>query len=250
MKYLQIHLDNPCTEAWDGMTTTEKGRFCHQCAKTVVDFTHMTDAEMLAFFKKNAGEEVCGRINPHQLEKPLPLPTPTPTRYAHAFALAAGLALTTATQAETPQLPRFEVVDGQNTVELNQIEEERPSNVPNNITFKVKPIDEKCTIEITMFGIKKQVTDSSISFGMPQNKVKKTTVTVKITFADARIKTVNNKINVVLNDKNAFHVLIESIPAMGKVQVEVVTIKGKKVVRPKQYIPVFRAIIVPSREKS
>jgi hypothetical protein len=249
MKYLQIHLDNPCTEAWGDMTSTEKGRFCTQCAKTVVDFTHMTDAEMLNFFKKNQGKEVCGRINPHQLVKPLPLPAPAPVRYAQAFALAAGLALTSATQAETPNLPRFEVVDGQDTVELNQIEEERPSNVPNNITFKVKPVGEKCTIEITMFGVKKQMTDSLIVFGMPKSKVKKTTVTVKVTFADARIKEVNEKINLVLSDKNAFGVKIEAIAVMGKMCVETVKVKGKKVTLVKQTMlePFdYRVIIFPT----
>ena len=249
MKYLQIHLDSPCSETWDSMTTAEKGRFCTKCAKNVVDFTNMTDAEMLAFFKENEGKDVCGRINPYQLEKPLPLPSPVHTRYAQAFALAAGIALTSATQAETPQLPSFEVVDGENTIKLPQIEVKRKGNEPNNITFKVKSIEDKCTIEITMFGIKKQVVDGAITFGMPKNKVKKTSVIVKVTFSDVRIRTVNDKINLVLNDKNAFDVLIEAIPAMGKVQVEVVKINGKKIIRTKQavYIPTFRTIIAPSR---
>lgn len=247
MKYLQIHLDNPCSEDWDSMTADEKGRFCAACAKTVVDFTNMSDAEILTFFKKNKGKDVCGRINSHQLEHPLPIPTPPPVRYAQAFAVAAGIALTTAVHAEPPQLPRFEVFNGQNSFILPQIEEEKHDNEPNKITFNLKPIEEKCTIEITMFGVKKQVTNGQVVFGMPKNKVKKTTITVNIMFYDARIKAVNDKISLVLNDKNAFNIIIEAIPAMGKMQVEVVKVNGKEVVRTKQssYVPSFRAIIVP-----
>jgi hypothetical protein len=55
------------------MDRGEQGRFCQQCQKTVVDFTGMTDAEVLEYF--SAGSSVCGRFLPWQLGRPL-APTP------------------------------------------------------------------------------------------------------------------------------------------------------------------------------
>jgi hypothetical protein len=247
MKYLQIHVEQPCSEGWDNMKPDKNGHFCAACAKTVVDFTNMSDADILAFFKKNNGKDVCGRINPYQLENPLPMPSPAPVRYAHAFALAAGIALTNAVYAEPPQVTPFEVVSGQNIVNTPEIQEEIRDNAPNDITFNFKSIKEKCSIEITMFGVKKQVTDGQIVFGFPKTKVKNAMVTVKMVFSDTRIKTVNDKISLVLSDKNAFDVKIEAIPVLGKVVNTVVEVVDKKGVRTKQssYVPLFRAIIVP-----
>ena len=45
---MQNTIPSPCTESWDCMTSTKEGRFCQSCEKTVVDFTRMSDAELLA----------------------------------------------------------------------------------------------------------------------------------------------------------------------------------------------------------
>jgi hypothetical protein len=70
---LQIQIPTPCREDWERMDQGEQGRFCQHCQKTVVDFTGMTDAEVLGYF--GAGSHVCGRFLPGQLGRPLP-PTP------------------------------------------------------------------------------------------------------------------------------------------------------------------------------
>jgi hypothetical protein len=249
MKYLQIHIDQPCSEGWDSMKPDEKGRFCASCAKTVVDFTQMTDAELLAFFKNNKEKDVCGRIHPYQLQNPLPMPSPSPVRYAQAFALAAGLALTNTLYAEPPQLPSFEIVSERNMVETVEIRKEL-DNTPQGITFNFKSIEEKCKIEITMFGVKKQVTDSQILFGLPKNKVKKAIVTVKIMFSDPRISTVSEKICLDLNGKNAFDVKIEAVAILGKVAMRLIKVRDKKGVCTEQHspIPTYRAILSPSKQ--
>ncbi len=66
--YLYIH--QPCHEDWDKMTPENKGRFCASCAKSVVDFSLMTDNEVLAHLSKNTGN-LCGRFDAEQLQRPL-----------------------------------------------------------------------------------------------------------------------------------------------------------------------------------
>lgn len=59
------------------MTPTATGRHCTACQKTVVDFTHKTDAEILAALR-HAASETCGRLRPDQLGRPLAAPAPAP----------------------------------------------------------------------------------------------------------------------------------------------------------------------------
>ena len=53
------------------MTPTGTGRHCAACAKTVVDFTLKTDAEILAYLAGAASGRTCGRFAAGQLERPL-----------------------------------------------------------------------------------------------------------------------------------------------------------------------------------
>jgi len=69
-KNIQLRIDNPCSENWEHMRPEEKGRFCSSCKKTVVDFTAMTDHEMVQWFT-NREENVCGRFHGDQLNREL-----------------------------------------------------------------------------------------------------------------------------------------------------------------------------------
>jgi hypothetical protein len=62
------------------MTPTTTGRHCAACAKTVVDFTQKTDAEILAYLAQAAGGRSCGRFRPEQLARPLQ-PAETASRW-------------------------------------------------------------------------------------------------------------------------------------------------------------------------
>lgn len=66
--YLQI--PKPCHENWDAMTPVDKGKFCASCSKEVVDFSLLSDVEVLNFFKRSTGN-TCGRFNEDQLQRPL-----------------------------------------------------------------------------------------------------------------------------------------------------------------------------------
>jgi hypothetical protein len=65
---LHIDVKQPCHENWQQMTPNEQGRHCLSCQKTVVDFTLMSDQEILHYIS-NASSSVCGRFYNHQLDK-------------------------------------------------------------------------------------------------------------------------------------------------------------------------------------
>ncbi len=66
---IQISIPEPCQEGWQNMTPVEKGRFCASCQKTVLDFTHLSDNEIIKVVSKE--KNVCGRINVSQLNRNL-----------------------------------------------------------------------------------------------------------------------------------------------------------------------------------
>jgi hypothetical protein len=60
-------IPTPCYEDWNAMTPNEQGRHCNACAKTVVDFTSMSDDAVKHFFINKKEERVCGRFRNQQL---------------------------------------------------------------------------------------------------------------------------------------------------------------------------------------
>ncbi|WP_210462862.1 hypothetical protein [Rufibacter roseolus] len=65
---ISVTIPEPCHESWNKMTPNEKGRFCQNCQKTVVDFTMMSDAEVIAWLTKQSGNG-CGRFRDDQLNR-------------------------------------------------------------------------------------------------------------------------------------------------------------------------------------
>jgi len=73
-KKFQLQIPQTCHEDWNKMTPGDKGRFCDSCQKTVVDFTSMSDMQLIAFFKKPSTGSVCGRLYNDQLERDFEIP--------------------------------------------------------------------------------------------------------------------------------------------------------------------------------
>lgn len=81
MQPIQLSIPTPCHEDWDKMTPNQQGRFCGSCAKTVIDFSVMTDAQMLRYFENLKHENVCGKVYPDQLNRKLqPAPVMQPRK--------------------------------------------------------------------------------------------------------------------------------------------------------------------------
>jgi len=73
---IELHIENPCQENLNKMTTTDRGVFCSSCSKEVIDFSLMSNDEILQQFKNYTGGG-CGIFRGDQLGRPL---TGTPRR--------------------------------------------------------------------------------------------------------------------------------------------------------------------------
>lgn len=71
------------------MTPATRGRYCAACAKTVVDFSCMTDAQVIAHLSHASGLS-CGRFRADQLHRPLLTPV-GPSRWRSWLAAAVAL---------------------------------------------------------------------------------------------------------------------------------------------------------------
>ena len=61
-----ISIPQPCSQPWQQMEERQLGRHCSHCSKTVIDFTAMSNAEIIGYLLgKN---QVCGRFNVLQLD--------------------------------------------------------------------------------------------------------------------------------------------------------------------------------------
>jgi len=63
-----LTLPQPCSENWEEMTPTEKGRFCLHCQKTVIDFSILSDRQVMEIVNGTKGD-MCGRFHPQQLNR-------------------------------------------------------------------------------------------------------------------------------------------------------------------------------------
>jgi hypothetical protein len=66
----KLTIDNPCGQEWTSMTQNEIGKYCLHCSKTVVDFTTLTDAEIVQIIGQTSGK-LCGRLTKPQLNRVL-----------------------------------------------------------------------------------------------------------------------------------------------------------------------------------
>jgi hypothetical protein len=69
-KQIIISIAKPCTENWSKMTPSEKGRFCGQCNKEVIDFTKMTSDQVIDCLANKSDQKICGLFRNEQLGKP------------------------------------------------------------------------------------------------------------------------------------------------------------------------------------
>jgi hypothetical protein len=70
---LLLTIANPCDQSWDEMQPSGMGRNCTHCQKTVIDFTHWSDAALYEFFAKSE-TRVCGRFLKTQVDRTITIP--------------------------------------------------------------------------------------------------------------------------------------------------------------------------------
>ena len=59
---MRLSVPKPCHEDWNKMTLNEQGAFCKVCAKTAVDFSKMTDEEVLNYFKSKGEKKLAAAL--------------------------------------------------------------------------------------------------------------------------------------------------------------------------------------------
>jgi hypothetical protein len=69
-KQTSVYIPKPCHADWNEMTQTRQGKFCSACSKQVVDFSLMSDNQILKYLSGQSGN-LCGRFGAEQLERPL-----------------------------------------------------------------------------------------------------------------------------------------------------------------------------------
>jgi hypothetical protein len=64
----KLTIPEPCTENWEGMHSTTKGKFCGMCQKDVIDFSVWTDEQIIQYFEHQQNK-TCGRLTQRQIER-------------------------------------------------------------------------------------------------------------------------------------------------------------------------------------
>lgn len=67
-KSFTLTMATPCSEKWETFRQTKSGAFCSSCSKEVIDFTSLTDQQIIDFFKSQ-NNNTCGRFRPEQLTR-------------------------------------------------------------------------------------------------------------------------------------------------------------------------------------
>ncbi len=154
----QINIENPCHEQWDKMTETEQGHFCSHCSKTVIDFTQLSDKEIIRILQQQSGN-MCGRFFDYQLNKDII--APSIFRNRHFPIILTGLLLLGVTDfafAKPPLKPSTEFsIQTNNTRDLEEYfsEEDFPKdNTDNIIEGKITNFSTKGKISDVLVQIK------------------------------------------------------------------------------------------------
>ena len=65
-----LSIPQPCAQPWAAMRPTAAGRHCGACQTEVVDFTLLSEADILAFLARRGGRPVCVLANVNQVVSP------------------------------------------------------------------------------------------------------------------------------------------------------------------------------------
>jgi len=147
-------MGSPCQFGWQNMTETDKGRHCSQCDKTVVDFTVMTDEQVINYLLQH--KNICGHFNKSQLGRTMAvhLQKPKTKKYWPAIAamVVAGMFQITTVQAQssTPSITtgsKITVYEG-NKSNNDHYNDSVSVDGDTTITIKIKVIDSKTKKQI------------------------------------------------------------------------------------------------------
>lgn len=133
-----VNMPKPCAQSWEQMDQTANGKFCTHCSTEVVDFSHMTIAQLQAYFQTTS-TKVCGRIDPFQLQQLNQSLSTKPTAGGFRFPLIVASIFTLLTTGKAAARPMAPIVKP--NVQFNQyLQTENVAGVENSAkqTFVIK----------------------------------------------------------------------------------------------------------------
>ncbi len=103
---MKIQIPEPCHEDLNKMSPQEKGRFCDSCQKVVIDFSAMTDTEIINYFQNVGSQKTCGLFSKTQVNRTLQpqkekIETPRRTFFFKELAAASVAFFLTSTTAKS-----------------------------------------------------------------------------------------------------------------------------------------------------
>ena len=185
MKAKFLKISKPCSENWDNMTTSKSGHYCDVCAKTVVDFSKLSQLEISKQMQKINGN-ICARVTQGQLDMPL-IDLDTSSDYKITYSnVAASLMLATTmlaagqpmqsenkvvqTEISQPNKKAVEEEDSQSNQKQNLSKPDNFTTVKGIVNYKsqVPVINAKITFvtatrQFTTYSLK----DGTFSFEIP-----------------------------------------------------------------------------------
>jgi hypothetical protein len=184
-KKISINIPNPCTENWDQMTQADQGKHCASCNRVVIDFSGMTDAQIIKILMAQKGKKVCGNFYNTQLARPILYVQQKsfPKWPAMAAMLVAGLFQLSAGTLNAQREVDQKIYSRSLAIEKNPQQKEKIKTEPASdslITYSIRVFDEKTKeklagISVSIDSIGVFVTDAKgeIKLSLEPNKVPK-----------------------------------------------------------------------------
>lgn len=69
MSSYRLSVPKPCTQNWNDMVTRENGKYCISCQKTIIDFSQLSDEDVILHFSRDTINSTCGRFRKSQLDR-------------------------------------------------------------------------------------------------------------------------------------------------------------------------------------
>lgn len=69
-----LNIQDPCNEKWNTMQPHDRGKFCLQCSKEVIDFTKLDNTEIIQIIEQSKSR-ICGRMSVSQLDRLIEIPS-------------------------------------------------------------------------------------------------------------------------------------------------------------------------------
>lgn len=206
MKKINISIPKSCTEDWNNMTQTEQGKHCASCNKVVIDFTKMTDSEMVKYLIANKEKKLCGNFYRTQVNTTLSYIEPRKSTHWPAIAamLIAGvfqLSNTAWGQKTQGQVKIYSTTIAHEKYPLCDKDTEPASD--SLVTYTIQVMDEKnknklegISVEIDSLGDFVTNKEGEVKLNIDPNKIPKTIVlqfsglnheTKRLTFTKAKL---------------------------------------------------------------